>query len=124
MGSQRTAFISSSSLLFDFDCYILKSKLKMSGEWKHGIFGCLANCRTCLCGTFLPCCLICETSRKMGKSGVLYNILGCFAPCIPIVLLRQDARMQHNIEGSCLGDVCCSICCLECALCQVANQVQ
>ena len=51
-----------------------------------------------LCGAFCTCCLISETSGKLGKSGLLYNILGCFAPCIPILLLRQDARHRNNIE--------------------------
>ena len=35
----------------------------------------------------------------MGKSGLLYVVLGCFAPCIPILLLRQEARTQNNIKA-------------------------
>merc|ERR1711936_1530939 len=121
MGITHRSVIRSSLLLLKFDCYF--QNLKMSNKWKHGLCGCLHDIRICLCGAFLPCCLICETSEKMGKSGLLYNILGCFAPCIPILLLRQEARHTRNIKGNTAEDVICACCCPELALCQVANEV-
>jgi len=95
----------------------------MANEWKHGICGCTHSCEVCLCGTFLPCCLTCQNAEKLGKSGPLYFLLGCIAPCIPILLLRQKAREKYNIEGSTLGDVGCSVCCGEFVNCQTANEI-
>ena len=38
------------------------------------------------------------TANDLGKSGLLYCLLGCFMPCIPTLLLRQEARERYNIE--------------------------
>ena len=34
----------------------------------------------------------------LGKSGLVYTLLFCLFPCIPILLLRQEARERYNIE--------------------------
>ena len=47
------------------------------------------------------CCHSCQTygtANDLGKSGLLYCLLGCFMPCIPTLLLRQEARERYNIE--------------------------
>merc|ERR1719479_331866 len=41
-------------------------------------------------------------------------------PCIPILLLRGEAREKYGIEGSTVGDVGAACCCTGCALCQTA----
>ena len=50
-------------------------------------------------------CLICSKARALGKSGLIYNILGCFLPCLPVFLLRQNAREKYGIEGGDVEDV-------------------
>ena len=72
-------------------------------DWNHGLCGCFANLKNCLCG-YCGCypCLICTNADGLGESGVLYNVLACFAPCIPIWLLRSKARDRYNIEGKLL----------------------
>merc|ERR1712083_958923 len=44
-------------------------------------------------------CITYQTAEDLGKSGILYALLGCFMPCIPALLLRQEARERYNIEG-------------------------
>ena len=49
------------------------------------------------------CCFPCQTystAEDLNKSGILYCLLGCFMPCIPILLLRGEAREKYGIEVS------------------------
>ena len=74
------------------------------------------------CATFCFWCLNYKTAENLGKSGVLYTLLACIAPCVPILLLRQEARERYNIEGDTCNDVITSLCCGECVMCQVCLQ--
>jgi len=60
----------------------------------------------------------------MGKSGVLYGLLSCIFPCIPIMLLRGEARERYGIEGDTGTDAVASLCCGSCAMCQVAVEAK
>ena len=60
----------------------------------------------------------------MGKSGLLYNALACIMPCLPTLLLRQEAREKYNIEGDTMGDLMCSVCCTPCVTCQTAVEIK
>ena len=53
-----------------------------------------------MCGTFCGCCLNYKNAENLGKSGILYTLLSCIMPCVPILLLRQEARERYNIEVS------------------------
>ena len=57
-------------------------------------FSCIFQC----CAYCLPCCLIYRNAEDMNKSGILYCLLSCIMPCIPILLLRGEARDKYNIE--------------------------
>ena len=49
----------------------------------------------------MPCCLNYRNAEKLGKSGLLCTLLFCFAtPCLPIFLLRHEARDKYDIEVS------------------------
>ena len=52
------------------------------------------------CGLFCEPCLVYQNAEGLNKSGVLYCLLGCISPCIPALLLRNEARDQYNIEVS------------------------
>jgi len=95
----------------------------MSAEWKHGICGCSHDLEICCCGTFLPCCLTYQNAEALGKSGPLYLLLECIIPCLPILLLRKEAREKYGIEGSTAGDVACAVCCGYFVPCQTANEI-
>ena len=58
------------------------------------------------------------------NSGFLYCMLACIFPCIPIMLLRQEARERYNIEGSTGDDAVCSFCCGPCVSCQTAVEIK
>ena len=50
------------------------------------------------CASFCFWCLNYKTAENLGKSGLLYTLLGCIMPCIPIMLARTEARERYNIE--------------------------
>ena len=52
------------------------------------------------CGLFCEPCLVYKNAEGLQKSGILYCLLGCFMPCIPALLLRNEARSQYNIQVS------------------------
>ena len=72
----------------------------MSSEWKQGLCNCCGDCEECLYGSFCCPCLNYENAENLGKSGILYTLLGCIMPCVPTLLLRQEARERYNIEVS------------------------
>merc|ERR1711983_11517 len=98
---------------------------KMSGgDWKHGLCSCGNDCESCACAYCCPCCLVYRNAEDMNKSGILYCLLSCIMPCIPILLLRGEARDKYNIEGSVCGDAVAATCCGCCALAQTASEIK
>jgi len=93
-------------------------------EFKQGLCNCCGDCGICMCTSFCTPCQTYQTAEDLNKSGMLYCLLGCFMPCIPILLLRGEAREKYGIEGSTMGDVAASCCCTGCALCQTAVEVK
>ena len=69
-------------------------------------------------------CLTYGTANDLGKSGMLYCLLGCLMPCIPTLLLRQEARERYNIEGDTMGDVGTSVYCTPCVICQTSVEIK
>ena len=92
--------------------------------WNQGLFNFCGDCSICLCGTFCVPCLICTNARGLNRSGILYNVLALVLPCLPTMLLRQEARAQYNIDGSMVGDVVASSFCTPCVNCQTAAEIQ
>ena len=92
----------------------------MSQDWKNDLFGCddpeacklnmynhsivkilKTNSDSGLCAYCIPCYLNYRNAENLGKSGLLCTLLFCFAtPCLPIFLLRHEARDKYNIEVS------------------------
>ena len=54
-----------------------------------------------MCGMCCGFCQIYQNAESLGKSGCLYMLLACIFPCVPIMLLRQEARERYNIEVGC-----------------------
>merc|ERR1711894_66838 len=94
-----------------------------AAEWKHGLFGCASDGGNLLCGWCCGPCLLCQNANKMGESPVLYYILSCISPCVPIFLLRQKLREQNGIEGDTTGDAIAACCCACCANIQIADEL-
>ena len=76
-----------------------------------------------LCGTFCGCCLLCQNANRAGESGMLYFLLSCISPCIPLMLLRGKLRDQSGIEGDTCEDALAACCCTACVNCQIANEL-
>merc|ERR1711994_1242029 len=85
-----------------------------AAEWKHGLFGCMSDGGNCLCGWCCGPCLLCQNANKMGESPVLYCLLSCITPCIPLFLLRQKLRERNGIDGETSHDAVASCCCACC----------
>merc|ERR1712018_173048 len=94
-----------------------------AGEWKHGLFGCMADGGNFLCGWCCGPCLLCQNANKMGESPVLYCLLSCIAPCIPLFLLRQKLRERNGIDGETSHDIIAACCCACCVNVQIANEL-
>ena len=80
------------------------------------MLGCMA--------TWCGCCLVYSTAEDLGESGLLYFLLGCITPCIPVMMLRTKARETYGIEGDQTNDALMSCCCNCCALVQTSNEVK
>merc|ERR1711981_1114719 len=97
---------------------------RMSAEWKQGLCGCCDDCATCCCGCFCTPCQVYQNGEDLNKSGILCCLGYLFMPCIPIMLLRTEAREKYGIEGSSGGDCVASCCCGPCASIQTANEIK
>ena len=77
-----------------------------------------------LCGACVPCCLVKRNADDLGKSGWLCCLLSCLLPCVPIFILRQEARERYGIEGSTGEDAACSCCCGALVNCQTGAEIK
>merc|ERR1719361_921067 len=98
--------------------------LKMASQWKQDFCNCMGDCEVCLCVSFCSLCQTYQTAEGLNKSGLLYGLLWCIAPCIPTILLRSEAREKYGIEGSTMEDVAAAVCCEPCTQCQTAVEVK
>ncbi|XP_069057506.1 cornifelin homolog A-like isoform X2 [Pleurodeles waltl] len=71
-----------------------------------------------LCGTFVPCILMCKVSRDFGEHFCL--------PCLPgsFLALQTAMRERWHIEGSICRDFFCQCFCGHCVLCQMARELK
>ena len=97
----------------------------MSKDWQQGTCGCMEDMEVCVDGWCCWPCLNFTNAKSLGKSGCFYTALGLlFMPCIPTMLLRQEARARYNIEGDTMSDVVMSVCCGPCTTCQTAVEIK
>ena len=68
--------------------------------------------------------MICSNARALGKSGLVYSLLACIVPCVPMFLLRQEASKQYGIKSEVGEDAAMSWCCTECVNCQLAAEIK
>ena len=103
-----------------------------SGEWKQEVCGCLGkepfgfgNCDVCLLGWCCGCWLVKKNAKNMGRGDyVLCCLLSMCVPCIPVFVMRSEARKRYGIDGSTVDDAICSLCCRSCVNCQTATQIR
>jgi len=93
-------------------------------EWKNGMCGCLGDCGTCCCVSWCFPCAVYRDANDLNKSGLLCGLVSCFFPCIPVFLLRGEAREKYGIEGSTAGDAMGAFCCTACVQCQIGSEIK
>ena len=93
-------------------------------EWTSAWYECGGGAKICCYGTFCSCCMLCDNAQALGKSGLVYNILNCIVPCIPMFLLRQEASKQFGIKSEAGMDALMSWCCTDCVNCQIAAEIK
>ncbi|XP_040575439.1 cornifelin [Lepeophtheirus salmonis] len=96
----------------------------MTTTWKQSLCGCCGDMETCCCGTFCGLCFTYQQAENLGKPGILYCLLSCIFPCIPIFLLRGEAREKYGIEGSTGEDAMTAFCCGPCVQCQTGTEIK
>ena len=70
----------------------------------------------------LPTCVCSSPNANLGdQTGKSPR---CIWPCIPVFILRGEARERYGIEGSTAGDAMASCCCLPCVNCQTAAEIK
>lgn len=97
----------------------------MSGDWAHGLFGCLDDCTVCILTYFIPCYIYGKTAETLGESCVMHGATILFSPLFWYCMAstRGRIREQKGIEGSFINDCLISGFCGICALTQMYNEV-
>jgi len=93
-------------------------------EFKQSTCGCFDDCGGCMFGWCCSPCQVYQNGEALGKSGFLCCLLGCLLPCVPALLLRQEARERWGIEGSTGDDVVSAVCCTPCVNCQISSEIK
>ena len=93
-------------------------------EWTSAWYECGGDAKICCYGTFCSCCMLCSNAQALGKSGLVYNILSCIVPCVPMFLLRQEASKQFGIKNEAGMDAMMAWCCYDCVNCQIAAEIK
>ena len=102
----------------------LNTSSQTGREWTSAWYECGGDAKICLYGTFCSCCMLCSNAQALGKSGLVYNILSCVMPCVPMFLLRQEASKQFRIKNEAGMDVMMAWCCYDCVNCQIAAEIK
>merc|ERR1711936_1018750 len=84
-------------------------------KWKSGLLSCWADIGVCCTGCCAQPCLAYDNAEKLkpeefediqaftfriNKSRLLCCMLGCFFPCIPAFVIRQQARDKFEIQDT------------------------
>ena len=65
-----------------------------------------------------------RNADDLGKNGLLLLVLFYCVPCVPIFILRKEAREKFGIKGSSGGDALCSFFCAAYTNCRTAVEIE
>ena len=97
----------------------------MSNVWSYGLFDCFSDITVCLITWVFPCYTTGKVAEGVGESCLAHGIYFY----IPIVRtccqasIRRKIRKQGAIEGNCVTDLMCHLCCSLCALVQEFREI-
>ena len=95
----------------------------VKNEWTQHLCNCCGDCSICCFSTWCGPCQTYSTAMGLGQSGILCCLGWWILPCLPTLMLRQQARERFDIQGSTCGDCCSSCLCTPCVMCQTAREV-
>ncbi|KAL8570873.1 hypothetical protein ACOMHN_023546 [Nucella lapillus] len=87
-------------------------------SWSTGMFGCLMDCRSCLCTYYIFPVMMCRLASRLNEC----PLMPCCVPC-SIVAMRTKVRTMGGIEGSICGDCVATSCCYGCTVCQLSREL-
>jgi Cys-rich protein (TIGR01571 family) len=101
----------------------LVNNVNAQREWSTGIFDCCIHASSCITGLFCPCVLYGKNVENItnGQSGCCCSALCCcILPCSAFIRgpIRRKIRNQYNLQSEPCNDLCVSMFCPSCALCQ------
>merc|ERR1712018_388200 len=96
----------------------------IQNEWQDKELECFKDPMNCVIGYFCAWCMMCDSSKRLGKSVPLFCLFSYFcAPCA-LFSLRSETREKFGIEGSAGMDCACCCCCPLCVNCQVNKELK
>nr|CAH8874022.1 unnamed protein product [Trichobilharzia regenti] len=97
-------------------------------QWNTYAISCYENCGNCCC--CLVCCPFAITEIYHYACSLPWSIAFLFSIILlpfhmcTILILRQRVRRAHRIEGNCISDLCCLMCCCwPTIICQLRDQI-
>ena len=70
----------------------------MSSGWKQHLCACCGDCGVCWYSVCCGPCHVCDMATALQKSDCRFCFLGTFcSPCLPLLLLRGEARRKYDI---------------------------
>ncbi|KAJ4457567.1 hypothetical protein PAPYR_6925 [Paratrimastix pyriformis] len=96
-----------------------------TGSYLTSLFSCFSNMGICCKGCWCPCLLIASNANYNTEcsAGVCLGSALGFCTCCECYF-RGHLRQHYNIPASCCNDFLASFCCMSCAACQDANEIQ
>ncbi|KAL5763197.1 hypothetical protein ACOSP7_019461 [Xanthoceras sorbifolium] len=123
---------------FQLNCLISteKRRIRMARTeeniWSTGLCDCSSDMKSCCLTFWCPCVtfgriahIVDEGDCSCCVAGTLFCLTrGSRLDSIFSFFYRHKMRQQYKLSGSCCGDFCSSLFCLECALCQQYRELQ
>ena len=100
-------------------------------KWQYGIFKCFGDyqvdsCAICCCSFLVPCYQFGKNAEALGESCFLCGLASLLG--VPLLIFgalqRQKLRQLKGIDGSMVGDVLMFLCCTECAIAQMGQELK
>lgn len=107
----------------------LVNNVNAQREWTTSICDCCIKPGSCITGSVCPCILYGKNVENLsnGQKGCFCNALCCFLlPCSAFIRspIRRQIRTRYNLQQEPCNDLCVSILCPCCALCQESRELE
>lgn len=87
-------------------------------DWKYHTFSCFDKFEAAIYTFCCPYCALADARSSYDGSDCIFNFF-----CVPTAIARNIIREGYKIKGGCMEDICCSVLCPFCTICQLVNEV-